>query len=684
MMGGAGYATERLRAGLRFLPVQAGEFTDSFVCARRIAAVALLAGALLWAQTALQPGTAAAAQTRLEGRAVSGGRPLPSMRVTLYRSARKGGTAIALGRATTDGRGTFELSYSAQRAAGAPVLYVIARHPAGALSLAAVVARPTAGVVVNERTTVAAGYGFAQFFHGPSVAGRAPGPANAAAMAGNLADPTTGRVDGVLGRPPNGRTTPTLKTFNTLANMVSTCVGSPSGCARFLRLARAPAGATPGNTLQAVVNIAKYPWHNVRPLVRFSRSAPSLYGPELGPKQGVPAWTLALRFAGDGMSMDGPGNFAIDAKGNLWVANNYSYGRNPFVPQCGSEVVLEFTPDGRYAPGSPFRGGGLSGAGYGIGLAPNGDVWVGNFGFAAPVTLPDGRAGCAADQQPPHNSVSRFSSAGVPLSGPHGFTDGPLSWPQGTISDRGGTIWIANCGNDSVTRYPEGRQDKFQSSSDIGIKRPFDISIDHAGRAFVTGNESNNVAVLNPDGSPAMPPISGHGINAPLGVAGDSRGNMWVANSGVISVPCPGYIQAGQAPGGSVTLIRRDGKAADRNPYATGHLTVPWGVDVDGNDNLWVASFTGRRIVELCGVPRKGCRPGNRIGDPISPRVKGYKFKGLERVTGVAADPSGNLWATNNWKRAAVQSNPGGLQIVAFVGLAAPLRTPVIGPPQPG
>jgi sugar lactone lactonase YvrE len=465
--------------------------------------------------------------------------------------------------------------------------------------------------------------------------------------------------------------------------MVATCVGSPPGCTRLLRLARSPAGATPGTTLQAVVNIAKYPWHNVRRLSHLSRSASRVYGPALGAKQGVPAWTLALRFAGDGKSVDGPGNFAIDAKGNLWVANNYAYGRNPFVPQCGSEVVLKFTPDGRYAPASPFRGGGLSGAGYGIGLDPNGDVWVGNFGFAAPVTLPDGKPGCPADQQPPHNKVSKFSPNGVPLSGPNGFTNGPISWPQGTVSDRGGTIWIANCGNDSVTRYPDGSHEKFQTSWDIGIKRPFDIAIDHAGRAFVTGNESNNVAVLNPDGSPALPPIAGHGINAPLGIASDSRGNMWVANSGVISIPCPDVIQQDQTPG-SVTLIRRDGRPADRNPYATGRLTLPWGVSVDGNDNLWVASFTGRRIVELCGVARKGCRPGDRIGDPISPRVKGYKFKGLTRVTGVAPDPSGNLWATNNWKQAPLQSNPGGLQIVAFVGLAAPLRTPVIGPPRRG
>jgi hypothetical protein len=52
------------------------------------------------------------------------------------------------------------------------------------------------------------------------------------------------------------------------------------------------------------------------------------------------------------------------------------------------------------------------------------------------------------------------------------------------------------------------------------------------------------------------------------------------------------------------------------------------------------------------------------------------------RTTGLEPDPSGNLWVTNNWKEVPLQTNPGGYQIVIFVGIAAPIRTPVIGPPR--
>ena len=103
--------------------------------------------------------------------------------------------------------------------------------------------------------------------------------------------------------------------------------------------------------------------------------------------------------------MSGPGNMAIDARGNVWSTNNYEYSRDPHAPVCGSNLLLEFTPTGQYVAGSPFAGGGLNGAGFGITLDPAGHVWVGNYGFAAD----------ACGHQPPHNSVSEFTPAG---SGP--------------------------------------------------------------------------------------------------------------------------------------------------------------------------------------------------------------------------------------------------------------------------
>jgi hypothetical protein len=137
-------------------------------------------------------------------------------------------------------------------------------------------------------------------------------------------------------------------------------------------------------------------------------------------------------------------------------------------------------------------------------------------------------------------------------------------------------------------------------------------------------------------------------------------------------------------------------QAKDRTPYpgspfTGGGITLPWGIAVDGNDTVWVFNFgavkvgtsttTPTGISRFCGVDTKKCPPGMRVGDPISPDT-GYRSDSLQRITGGQIDPSGNVWLTNNWK---IDSdgfvNPGGNAVVIAIGAAAPVKTPLIGPP---
>jgi hypothetical protein len=94
----------------------------------------------------------------------------------------------------------------------------------------------------------------------------APGLQNAAATVRNLVDLTTGQVGSVLGNPPNGSETSTMPAFNSLANMLAACVNAPAECLSLFDLATPPRGSVPRDTLQAVVNIARYPWQNVESL----------------------------------------------------------------------------------------------------------------------------------------------------------------------------------------------------------------------------------------------------------------------------------------------------------------------------------------------------------------------------------------------------------------------------------
>ena len=189
---------------------------------------------------------------------------------------------------------------------------------------------------------------------------------NAVRMAANMVHPKTGTVAAVLRLPPNGPETTALRTFNSLANIVAYCIATQTGCEDLFDATRVPGGPCPTSVLQAVANIAKYPWLNVAKLFELSFNQP-VYDPALARDQPPDAWTLFLKFTGSFSSiqdennlLNGPGAFAIDRKGFLWVNDNY-VPQPPDKLACAGMRLLKFYPWGENFPGSPYFGGGLWG-----------------------------------------------------------------------------------------------------------------------------------------------------------------------------------------------------------------------------------------------------------------------------------------------------------------------------------
>lgn len=656
----------------------------------------------------------------LNGQVQSGGQGLPNATVTLF-STGFGEGPQNLGTISTDSEGFFVLSYPIPSDPNT-VLYLITdstpldipnlEGAALPIRLATVLGTENfpSQVIINERSTAATAFAMAQFSSGAGFDGLYPGIQNSAATLQNLVNISTGEIGEVLATSPNGSETTTLATLNSLANLLASCVQSSVQCPNLFQLTTPPAGETPQNTLQAALNIAHFPWQNVTDL-RTQSQQQNLYQPSLATEDMLDAWTLAIRYVGNGEELDGPGFQVFDEDGNVWICNNYVFSLDPLDPEgmvCGGQQVLKFTPTGEDFPGAPYEGGGVYGAGFGIALDPSGDVWVANFAFQG--------ANCPFSIPELSQTVSLFSSEGVPLSpdsqgnetgADHGGYQGAgntISRPQGMVSDVDSNIWTVNCGGGSVTVFPQGDPNQAYAiapTDDLAnplLDIPFAITMDPLGHAWVTSNENASVFAFDLDGnvvhSLTDAAANAAGIFRPMGIASDSVGNIWVANSGIIRPPCDqvtamDLLDAVEAilmddfvgANASVTLITPDGNASAGSPYQGGGLLVPWGIAVDGNDNVWVANFGGSRVSQICGARPETCPPGFQTGDPISPD-NGYSSNGLTRNTGVAIDPSGNVWLANNWRHFPNQQNPGGHEMVVFIGLAKPVKAPLIGPPQ--
>jgi hypothetical protein len=401
-----------------------------------------------------------------------------------------------------------------------------------------------------------------------------------------------------------------------------------------------------------VLDIALHPANNVRRIFALPRSR--AYGAGLG---SAPAgWVLSLKHTAGGFN--GPGRMAFDSRGNIWITNNFA--GTPPNTEAGLGVV-SLDPTGRPRNGSPVTGGGIQGNWWGIAVDGRDRVWLSNY-TGSDTTSPFSPAFQGGD------AASLFTSGGTALSPPTGFQTGSLRAPQGIAVDQRGNVLIANHVGGTVTRYLNGDPRQAQVISGGGLAKPFGIQVDTRGDAWVTDNaidvtDAGSVTRIDQAGQ-AHGPITGGGLRSPQGLAIDSVGNLWVANLG----------------SRSVTQIDSRGRITARSPIRVPSFSGPWATAVDGNDNVWVTSFVGSTLTQLCGRNRSHCPPGIRTGDAISPRATGFTNGHLQHLTAVQIDQSGNVWVANNWS--SISPIVGGDGLVEFIGAAAPVRTPLIGPPR--
>lgn len=328
-----------------------------------------------------------------------------------------------------------------------------------------------------------------------------------------------------------------------------------------------------------------------------------------------------------------------------------------------------------------------SGGGYGLDIDTRGHIWLSNYGWGTVLQA----AGGTTEILPPGQFLSPFT--------PGGYDAGTL-FVQGVKSDAGNNIWMSSYGNDKVVVFPGG-----DSSNPIPFalpagSKPFDIQIASDGSAWLSCSGG-----FQSEGVPSLMHLSLSGgaitqlrsISIPVGaalkgVAIDSQDNVWLASQG----------------GNKVYSYNSNGDLLD-TIQGRGGLDSPWGICIDGNDNLWAADFGpltagsvfAGKITALAGQVAAKRPPGTAAGDALTPDT-GYdlpsagaevtlrngrplyngngpaqSFEPLQRLTSVEIDQAGNVWCSNNWKPDVAtdsrpDGNPGGDGMVIFLGIAKP------------
>jgi len=594
---------------------------------------------------------------KLQGSVYGGQQPVSGATIQLYAAATTGygaaATSLLTSPVVTDATGSFSITGDYTCPNATSQLYIVATggNPGlptpgtnnSALALMTALGPcalrkghytldPNLFIAINETTTVASVYSLSAFMSGDAThvgtsSTNAVGLANSFEAVNNLVNITTGAA---LATTPAGNGVVPQGEINTLGNILSACVnsdGTGASCGGLFAATTPTGGTAPTDTIQALLNITRSPANNVSTLFALSpASAP--FQPTLS---SVPNdWTLGVTYTGAGLSH--PIAMAIDASGNVWIANNGT--------AANTSSVVELNNTGTVLSGaSGYTGGGMSFA-EGIAIDPSGNAWVSAYG---------------------NSNVVKLSSSGAILSGPNGYTGGGLSTPNSIAIDGAGDAWVSDLGSKSIIKLDNSGTILSGPSGFTGggLTDPTSLAIDRAGSVWVQGG-SNNIVKLSNSGAILSGSMgySVRGGSPALDASGDlwlSGGQLFVAfelnNSGSLISPAGGYPTC-VAPFFPPPPIQTCNVSFGAGPIA-----------IDGSGNVFIGTANtykdsqGHLISNSFGVAELN-QSGTIISGP-----SGYVPTGS---TAYAIDGSGNLWA----------ENAAGNNLTELIGVATPVVTP--------
>jgi streptogramin lyase len=320
-----------------------------------------------------------------------------------------------------------------------------------------------------------------------------------------------------------------------------------------------------------------------------------------------------------GGGMASPTSVSIAESGSVWVSSYFN-------------TVSEFSPGGSAVFPAGIGGNGINQS-YGMALDIAGNVWIANE-----QTNPNSGLG----------DVVELSPSGSVLE--TGLTAGGIDFPIAVAADPKGNMWFADYGDSKVTLLNSSGSAVSSSAGWGGASLAFPVAL--------AVDAGHNAWVANQAGLLPISKVSADGstvtnydcdCNGASGIAIDQKNNVWVAN----------YY------GDSISEVNSCG-TLELDAIKGGGVRHPQGIAVDGSGAVWVTNYLGNSLSEVSGAS------SSEPGTFLSPSGGFGTDASILQPYAIAIDASGSIWV----------SNFGSNTLTQFVGVAAPVKTPLAGPPQ--
>jgi sugar lactone lactonase YvrE len=347
-----------------------------------------------------------------------------------------------------------------------------------------------------------------------------------------------------------------------------------------------------------------------------------------------------------------PNAVAVDSAGNLYIADADNYR----IRKVSGGVIA--TVAGNGTGGFSGDNGPATGAelGYPAGLAVDaaGGLYIADEGNARIRKVSNGVITTVAG-----NGSGVYGGDGGPAAGAALWT------PEGIALDAVGNLYIADGANNRIRRVSNGVIDTVAGDGTSGytgdngaatgaqLYQPLGVAVDSAGNVYIADTQDQRIrkvsegVIVTVAGngtwgySGDSGPATGAELGDPSAVAVDSVGNMYIAdfnNSRIRKVS-----------NGVIATVAGNGAASfggDNGPAASAQLWGPEGVAVDATGNLYIADTGNHRVRKVSNgaiatVAGNGTQGYSGDGGPAADAE-------LNFPAAVAVDSGGNLYIADS------------------------------------